>query len=93
MRYTRSTRIWILTGLPLVILGQGLMIYLVDMGNGQHGTEVTFIVSKVLSGIGRACFQTAGQVSVQAVVSRQDLATITALFQAGNSVGAAIGVR
>lgn len=89
----RNTQIWVLTGLPLVVLGQGLMIYLVDMGNGQHGTEVAFIVSRVLSGIGRAFFQTAGRIAVQAVVTRQELATITALFQAGNSVGGAIGTR
>ncbi|KAG8410346.1 hypothetical protein J3459_017156 [Metarhizium acridum] len=91
MRYTRNAQMWILTGLPLVLLRQGLMIHLVNMGNGQHGAEVTLIVSKVLSGIFRAFFQTAGQVSVQAAVSQQELATITALFQAGNSVGGAIG--
>ncbi|KAL4876287.1 siderophore iron transporter mirA [Aspergillus karnatakaensis] len=88
MKYTKTSRYWLLAGPPLVILGQGLMIYLVDSANG---TEVTFIVSKVLSGIGRALWQTAGQVSVQAVVPRQDVAVVTGLFQAANSVGGAIG--
>ncbi|KAL3459787.1 siderophore iron transporter mirA [Aspergillus heterothallicus] len=88
MRYTKNSQYWLLAGPPLVIIGQGLMIYLVDEANG---TEVTFIVSKVISGIGRALWQTAGQVSVQAVVPRQDVAVVTGLFQAANSVGGAIG--
>lgn len=90
MKYTKNSQYWLLAGPPLVIIGQGLMIYLVD---GAHGTEVTFIVSKVISGIGRALWQTAGQVSVQAVVPRQDVAVVTGLFQAANSVGGAIGTR
>ncbi|KAL2822423.1 siderophore iron transporter mirA [Aspergillus granulosus] len=88
MKYTKNSQYWLLAGPPLVILGQGLMIYLVDEANG---TEVTFIVAKVISGIGRALWQTAAQVSVQAVVPRQDVAVVTGLFQAATSVGGAIG--
>ena len=59
----------------------------------KNTSEVAYIASKVLSVNGRACFQTAGQVSVQAAVSRYELASVTALFQAGNSVGGALGTR
>lgn len=93
MKYTKNVQIWVLCGPPLVMLGQGIMIYLVDMGDGQHGNEASFIASKVISGIGRALFQTAAQVSVQAVVSRQEVAVATGIFQAANSVGGAIGTR
>lgn len=93
MRYTKSSRIWALAGPPLVIIGQGVMIYLVNPKNGQISNEAAFVTAKVISGIGRACFQTAAQVSVQAVVSKQEVAVATSLFQAGNSIGAALGTR
>ncbi|KAM0743602.1 hypothetical protein ACQRIT_001861 [Beauveria bassiana] len=82
---------WALMGPPLVIIGQGMMIYLVNPGANKQTSEVAFIVCKVISGIGRALFQTAAQVSVQAAVSQQEVAVATSLFQAGNSVGAAVG--
>ncbi|KAJ6447247.1 siderophore iron transporter mirA [Purpureocillium lavendulum] len=91
IKYTKNAHYWALAGPPLVILGQGVMIYLVDMGDGRHGSEAAFIASKVVSGVGRALWQTAAQVSVQAVVSRQEVAVATGIFQAANSVGAAIG--
>lgn len=93
MKHTKNSQIWVLLGPSIVMLGQGLMIDLVDMGNGQHGNEASFIASKVISGIGRALFQTAAQVSVQAVVSRQEVVIVTGIFQASNSVGGAIGTR
>ncbi|PQK09545.1 hypothetical protein BB8028_0001g16150 [Beauveria bassiana] len=91
MKYTRRSRMWALMGPPLVIIGQGMMIYLVNPGANKQTSEVAFIVCKVISGIGRALFQTAAQVSVQAAVSQQEVAVATSLFQAGNSVGAAVG--
>ncbi|KAF2015522.1 MFS general substrate transporter [Aaosphaeria arxii CBS 175.79] len=92
MKYTNNSKAFVLAGPPLVILGQGLMIYFVRKPDGSHGSEAMFIVSKVLSGIGRAAFQTAGQVAVQAAVSRQEVAVATGLFQASNSIGGAFGV-
>ncbi|TQV90613.1 hypothetical protein V2A60_008291 [Cordyceps javanica] len=91
MKYTKKSRMWALMGPPLVIIGQGVMIYLVNPGENKRSSEAAFVACKVISGIGRALFQTAAQVSVQAAVSPQEVAVVTGLFQAGNSVGAAIG--
>ncbi|OAA49229.1 siderophore iron transporter mirA [Cordyceps fumosorosea ARSEF 2679] len=91
MKYTRKSRMWALMGPPLVIIGQGVMIYLVNPGGDRRSGEAAFVACKVISGIGRALFQTAAQVSVQAAVSQQEVAVATSLFQAGNSVGAALG--
>ncbi|KAM3500248.1 hypothetical protein MY10362_006572 [Beauveria mimosiformis] len=91
MKYTKRSRMWALMGPPLVIIGQGMMIYLVNPGANKQISEIAFIVCKVLSGIGRALFQTAAQVYVQAAVSQQEVAVATSLFQAGNSVGARRG--
>lgn len=93
MKYTKNAQYWVLVGPPLVILGQGIMIYLVNMPDGGRANEASFIASKVLSGVGRAFFHTAGQVSVQAVVSHQEVAVVTSLFQAATSIGGALGTR
>ncbi|OJJ04490.1 hypothetical protein ASPVEDRAFT_152837 [Aspergillus versicolor CBS 583.65] len=91
MKYTRRSQIWVLTGVPLCVLGMGVLLYLVDMGNGRVGNEAAFVTVKSLIGIGRGFYQTAAQVSVQAKVSRGDVSVVTAVFFAAMSVGAAIG--
>ncbi|KAJ5342138.1 hypothetical protein N7541_011262 [Penicillium brevicompactum] len=91
MKYTRRSQIWVLTGVPLCVLGMGVLLYLVDMGNGRSGNEASFVAAKSLIGVGRGFYQTAAQVSVQAMVSRQDVSVVTAVFFASMSVGGAIG--
>ncbi|KAJ5952920.1 uncharacterized protein N7479_011333 [Penicillium vulpinum] len=91
MKYTKRSQIWVLVGVPLCVLGMGVLLYLVDMGDGRSGNEVSFITAKSLIGVGRGFYQTAAQVSVQAVVSRQDVSVVTAVFFASMSVGGAIG--
>ncbi|RAH63746.1 siderophore iron transporter mirA [Aspergillus aculeatinus CBS 121060] len=91
MKYTHRSQIWVLGGVPLCVLGMGIVLYLVDMGNGKTGSEAAFVTAKSLIGIGRGFYQTAAQVSVQAVVSRQEVSVVTAVFFASMSVGGAIG--
>jgi len=93
MKYTKRSQIWVLVGVPLCVLGMGILLHLVDIGNGQVGSEVAFITAKSLIGIGRGFYQTAAQVSVQAVVSRQEVSVVTAVFFASMSVGGAVGTR
>lgn len=93
MKYTKRSQIWVLTGVPLCVLGMGVLLYLVDMGNGRSGNEASFVAAKSLIGVGRGFYQTAAQVSVQAMVSRQDVSVVTAVFFASMSVGGAIGTR
>lgn len=93
MKYTKRSQIWVLIGVPLCVLGMGVLLYLVDMGDGRSGNEASFVAAKSLIGIGRGFYQTAAQVSVQAVVSRQDVSVVTAVFFASMSVGGAIGTR
>ncbi|KAL5364354.1 major facilitator superfamily domain-containing protein [Aspergillus floccosus] len=91
MKYTKRSQIWVLTGVPLCVLGMGVLLYLIDMGDGQTGNEAAFVTAKSLIGIGRGFYQTASQVSVQAVVARQDVSVVTAVFFASMSIGGAIG--
>ncbi|CAG8017199.1 unnamed protein product [Penicillium salamii] len=91
MKYTKRSQIWVLTGVPLCVLGMGVLLYLVDMRDGRSGNEASFVAAKSLIGVGRGFYQTAAQVSVQAMVSRQDVSVVTAVFFASMSVGGAIG--
>lgn len=93
MKYTKRSQVWVLIGVPLCVLGMGALLYLADMGDGRSGNEASFVAAKSLIGIGREFYQTAAQVSVQAVVSRQDVSVVTAVFFASMSVGGAIGTR
>ncbi|RMZ78685.1 hypothetical protein DV738_g3748, partial [Chaetothyriales sp. CBS 135597] len=90
MKYTKRAKIFAITGPPLVLIGQAMMIYLVDK-KGAAASEAEFVVVKVIAGIGRAFLQTGGQVLIQGSVPTQDVAVATALFQAASSVGGSLG--
>lgn len=93
MRYTRKAKLWVLLGVPLMVLGQGLQIYLVNMNGTKAANEAAFVTAKTLVGVGRGFFQTAAQVTVQAVVPRENVGIVTAVFFASMNLGAAIGTR
>ncbi|KIX00418.1 uncharacterized protein Z518_10557 [Rhinocladiella mackenziei CBS 650.93] len=90
MKYTKRTQMWVLMGPPCVLIGQGVSIYIVNNGGGQ-GNEAAFVAARVAIGIGRALLQTGSQVAVQAVVSRQQVAVATGIFQASTTIGGAFG--
>ncbi|RDW87007.1 putative Siderophore iron transporter mirA [Aspergillus mulundensis] len=91
MKFTKRSQIWVLAGVPLCVLGMGVLLHLVDLGGAKVGTEAAFVAAKSLIGIGRGFYQTASQVSVQASVSRGEVSVVTAVFFAAMSVGGAIG--
>ena len=63
------------------------------MGDGRSGNEASFVAAKLLIGVGRGFYQTSAQVSLQAMVSRQEVSVVTAVFFASMSVGGAISTR
>ncbi|CAK7225844.1 hypothetical protein SEUCBS140593_006041 [Sporothrix eucalyptigena] len=91
MKYTRRSKPFIFIGVPLMILGQGLQIYFVSMPGGYVANEASVVTAKVLVGVGRGFYQTAVQVSIQAVVSKEDVAVVTGVFFAAMNFGASIG--
>ncbi|PGH28140.1 hypothetical protein AJ80_00030 [Polytolypa hystricis UAMH7299] len=46
MKYTRRSQIFVLIGVPLCVLGQGILIYLIDMGNGRTGNDASFVTAQ-----------------------------------------------
>ncbi|KAJ4286840.1 hypothetical protein N0V90_013093 [Kalmusia sp. IMI 367209] len=91
-RATRiEAKIWVLVGVPLLVLGQGLQIYLVNIDGQYAASEPAFVTAKALAGVGRGFYQTAAQVTIQAVVPREDVGIVTAVFFASMNLGGAIG--
>lgn len=93
MRYTKRAKLWVLVGVPMCLLGQGLQIYLVNIDGTRSANEASFVTAKALVGVGRGFYQTAAQVAVQAVVERDEVAIATAVFFASMNLGGAIGTR
>ncbi|KAM0324577.1 hypothetical protein ACHAQA_007962 [Verticillium albo-atrum] len=91
MRYSKRAKPWVLIGVPMCVLGQGLQIYFVNMNGTHSANEASFITAKVLVGVGRGLYQTAAQVCVQAVVERDEVAIATGVFFASMNLGGAIG--
>ncbi|KAL3601078.1 hypothetical protein FPOAC2_05332 [Fusarium poae] len=90
MKYSKRSQIFVFIGVPLCVLGQGLMIHLVNI-NGGHANEVSFITAKTLVGVGRAFYQTAAQVSIQALVAKEDVPVVTGVYYAAMNFGGAVG--
>lgn len=90
LRVTKRPYPFIVAGIPLVILGQGLLI---RFSGSQAANEASYVVAKVLMGVGRGIYHTAALVVLQAVVPQQQLAVATAVFLAMMTFGSAIGQR
>lgn len=91
MRWTKRSQPFVLVGVPIAVLAQGILIYMVDINGEYPASEAAFVTSRVLSGLGRAFFSTASQVSIQASVMQQDVAVGTGIFLAAMSVGSSVG--
>ncbi|CAK7241625.1 MAG: hypothetical protein STHCBS139747_003091 [Sporothrix thermara] len=91
MKYTHRAKPFALFGVPLMILGQGLQIYFTSMPGARVANEASVVTAKVLVGVGRGFYQTAVQVSIQAVVAKEDVAVVTGVFFAAMNFGASIG--
>ncbi|KAI1096991.1 MFS general substrate transporter [Rostrohypoxylon terebratum] len=91
MHYSKRAKIWVLVGVCLCILGQGLQIHLVNIDGDHPANEASFITAKTLVGVGRGFYQTAAQVCLQAVVERDEVAVVTGVYFAAMSFGGAVG--
>lgn len=89
LKYIRRPKWCYYLGIPLMLLGQGLLIYFVSPG--RDTTAVEFCVAKILIGIGRSFYMNAGQVAVQSLARRQDVAVAVGIILALTSLGGAIG--
>jgi hypothetical protein len=90
MKYTKRSKIFILTGVPLLILGHGLLVWFMNR-DGVMESSFLLTVLEVFTGVGRGMYSTALQVIVQAIAAVSSVAMSTAFFLTFNSVGTLIG--
>ncbi|KAG5978788.1 hypothetical protein E4U55_005943 [Claviceps digitariae] len=91
IRWSRRPLIWIYIGVPLGMLGQGLMIRFTSEADAAIANRAAIVAARSLMGLARGLHHTAALVVVQCDVPNQDLSMATALFLALMNVGAAIG--
>merc|ERR1712093_922355 len=85
-------------GFFMIVLANGLPIYLTNMHGNYVGNEVSFITVKTILGVGRGFAQVPIQVALQASVPHSEVGVATAVYLSslgfgsnmGNSIGGAI---
>lgn len=88
IKYTGRYKIWMLVGVPIYILGTGLMIHF----RGPQYTEGYLIMCQIFVAVGGGCIALMTQLAVQAVVSHQDTAAVLAVLGTITSIGGAVGL-
>nr|QFR37093.1 MFS transporter [Cyberlindnera americana] len=91
MKYTKRTKIWVLIGIPILVLGHGLLVWFVNRNQIMETNTVLIYVMEIFTGVGRGFYTTALQVTIQAIAGVGGIAMSTAFFLAFNSVGTLIG--
>lgn len=90
MKYTHKSKIYVVTGIPILYLGHALVVHFIDNNGGVDKIALLYF-SNALVGIGRGMYQCALQVIVQGLAGQQGVAMSTAFFLAFNSVGSLLG--
>ena len=86
-RFTGEFRWTAMAGVPIFLLGTGLLI-----PYRQPGTDVgTLTMTQILVGLGSCIFTVCGQIPIMASVSHQEFAVVMAIWGHFGSIGAAVG--
>lgn len=90
MKYYKKTKLMVYIGVPMYLLGHGLLVHFV-YNNGGTSSKPLLYMAEVFIGAGRGIYQTSLQVSIQAIAGAHGIPMSTAFFLAFNSVGSLIG--
>jgi hypothetical protein len=93
MKYTKRSQIFVLIGVPLCVLGMGVLLYLVDMGDGRIGKEAAFMTAKSLVGIGRGSIKRQHRSPCKPWFRCKKFWLLLRCSFASMSVGGAVGTR
>ncbi|GMM37472.1 hypothetical protein DASC09_047970 [Saccharomycopsis crataegensis] len=93
MKYTKRSKIFVLTSIPLLFLGHALLVHFINTNDGEAGVANRgyLYMAEVFIGAGRGIYQCALQVIIQGMAGKQNFAMSTAFFLLFNSVGSLIG--
>ena len=87
IKYTGHYKWWMMAGIPLYVLGYGLMVAF----RTEAATTAQIVIAQVFTGIGGGTINVPAQVGLQAACKHQDVAIATAMFLTFTSVGGAVG--
>ncbi|CCH44538.1 Siderophore iron transporter [Wickerhamomyces ciferrii] len=90
MKYTHHTKVYVFIGVPLLILGHGLLVYFMNR-NGVMERTILLYMMEIFTGVGRAFYQCALQVTIQAIAGVNGIAMSTGIFFCFQIIGALIG--
>lgn len=91
MKYTKRSKIYTLIGIPMLVLGHGLLVWFMRRGDGEMASYALLVMAEVFIGFGRGMYQCALQVTIQAIAGIEGIAMSTAFFLAFQSIGSLIG--
>ncbi|OGE56287.1 hypothetical protein PENARI_c003G08124 [Penicillium arizonense] len=87
IRFTGEFRWTAMAGIPIFLLGTGLLIPYRQPGTGVG----TLTMTQILVGLGSCIFTVCGQIAIMASVSHQEVAVVMAIWGLFGSIGAAVG--
>ena len=88
IRYTGRYKIWALIGIPIYILGTGLMIHF----RGPQYNQGYLIMCQLFVAIGGGIISFLTMLAVMSVVTHQDTAAVLAILGTVTSIGGAVGL-
>ncbi|EGV65455.1 hypothetical protein PSN45_002366 [Yamadazyma tenuis] len=90
MKYTKRSKIFIITSIPIYFMGQVLAVCFINYHGGVADRGLLYMF-EVFIGASRGIYTTALQVIIQGVAGEQGIAMSTAFFLAFSSAGSLIG--
>lgn len=91
MKYSKRSKIFALIGIPMLVLGHGLLVWFMRRSDGEMASYALLVMAEVFIGFGRGMYQCALQVTIQAIAGIEGIAMSTAFFLAFQSIGSLIG--
>lgn len=90
LRFYKKTKLMLYIGVPLSVLGHGLLVYF-TYNNGGISAKPLLYMAEVFIGAGRGIYQCSLQVTMQGIAGAEGIPMSTAFFMAFTSVGSLIG--
>ncbi|KAF5024532.1 hypothetical protein F66182_3295 [Fusarium sp. NRRL 66182] len=91
IRFVKHTKPFIILGLLMVALANGLPVYFTNIDGARVANEAALTTGQVLLGLGRGFAQVPLQVSLQAAVPDHEIGIATAMFLSSSGFGANVG--
>lgn len=90
MKFTHRTKVFVLVGVPVLIIGHGLLVWFMNRDGVMERTILLYVM-EIFTGVGRALYQCSLQVTIQGIAGVGGIAMSTGFFLAFSMVGSLIG--